>query len=49
MIIKGVSISRTIYNNKRVTILAQSNVVVLILKLRKTLDLLDNRDLLFEL
>ena len=46
--IKDVSINRTIYSSKRVIISAQSNVVILISKSRKALNLLNNRDLLFE-
>ena len=49
IVVKDVSISRTIYSSKRVIISTQLNVIVSISRSRKALDLSNNRDLLFEL
>lgn len=45
---KGAPINRTVYSSRRVTISAQSNVVVSISGSGKTLNLSNDRDLLFE-
>ena len=48
VVTKELSISATIYSNKRVTILVYFNVVMLITKLEKTLKLSNDRDPLFK-
>ena len=48
IVIKDVFINRTIYSNKRVIISTQLNVIILISRSRKALDLSNDRDLLFK-
>ena len=47
-IIRGPRTSATVYSSKRTVILAYSNVAVLITGLKRKLELLDNRDLMFK-